>query len=85
MKVRMKAIMAGPDRRADVGQVIEVTEGEAKDLIDGGFAEPVAEPHAAAEDALTPEHGEPRSGGPDPGSIPTAHPPKVDKPHGAKK
>lgn len=38
----MKTILAGPDRTADVGQVVELGDGQADELVEGGYAEAVA-------------------------------------------
>lgn len=65
MKLKMRAPLAGPDRDpAFAGDFLEVSDEEAKDLIDRGFAEEargeeaaVAEPAAAAaaDPALQPD------------------------------
>lgn len=44
MKVRMKSILAGPQRTAVPGQVIDVDDAHAADLIAGGYADDVALP-----------------------------------------
>lgn len=44
MKVKMNTVSAGPEGTAQIGEVIEVSAKEGKDLIAGGYASPVAEP-----------------------------------------
>ena len=44
IKVKMKTSMAGPNGSCGIGQVIAVSEKEAYDLIEGGFAERVGKP-----------------------------------------
>jgi hypothetical protein len=41
MKVRMKTIFASPVQRCDIGEVIDVPQAQAYDLIERGFAEQV--------------------------------------------
>jgi hypothetical protein len=38
MKVKLTAIMAGPDGSHDVGTVLDVPKAKGKELIDGGYA-----------------------------------------------
>lgn len=47
MKIRMKTRSAGPDGIHSVGDIIDIPDKQAKQLVDGGYAEamePIAEP-----------------------------------------
>ena len=44
MKIRMKALAAGPDGIMLPGQVYEVAAAEGKSLVEGGFAESLEQP-----------------------------------------
>lgn len=60
MKVKLKSIVAGPDIRGGVGEVIEVEPAMGKALIAGGYAEdvevaaPAPEAPPIAEEAVMP-------------------------------
>jgi len=59
MKVKLTAIMAGPDGNHDAGTVLDLPKPKAKELIDGGYAVAVdakaeAEAEAAADEAAEP-------------------------------
>lgn len=51
MKVRLKTAYANSERAASAGQVIEVGEDEARDLVAGGYAVEYVEPPVAAGEA----------------------------------
>lgn len=38
MKVKLLTLMAGPDGTYNAGQIIDMTEAQAKELIQGGYA-----------------------------------------------
>lgn len=38
MKIKMKTLQAGPDVVREVGQIYDIPQAEAKQLIDGGYA-----------------------------------------------
>jgi hypothetical protein len=44
MKIKMKTTSAGPDGIRMAGQIVDTDLKEAKELIDGGYAEAVEEP-----------------------------------------
>lgn len=62
MKVKLTAIMAGPEGTHDVGTELDLPAAEAKALIDGGYAvavppehETTSAKHAHAEHAVSHE------------------------------
>jgi hypothetical protein len=64
-KIRMKTLAIGPNVKREVGKVYNVSPKEAKDLIDGGFAE-------AANDAPTAPEAAATEGAPETATLPAA-------------
>lgn len=60
-KVRMKTTSADADRVLSPGQVINVSKEEARDLIDGGFAEPASADAPEASEKATGRRGQSRT------------------------
>ena len=50
MKVKMLTMAAGPAGNRHIGQVVEVSADEAKQLIDGRYAEPFSASQAETEE-----------------------------------
>lgn len=59
MRLRMRTTAAGPHFSARSGQVVEVSDDLAEQLVDGGYAELVGDPPAAATPAPAPPAPEP--------------------------
>ena len=49
MKVRMRTTMAGPAGVTQAGRIADVSRKRAKELIDGGYAEPYSGPEKPAK------------------------------------
>jgi hypothetical protein len=43
MRIRMKTRIAGPDVSGGPGDILEIEDARARDLITGGFADPIEE------------------------------------------
>ena len=50
MKIEMKTVYAGPKGNYKPGQVVDLKDPEAKDLIEGGYAVPHIAPQKAADE-----------------------------------
>ena len=50
MKIEMKTVYAGPNGNYKPGQVVDMEDQQAKDLIKGGYAVPYVDPQKAADE-----------------------------------
>lgn len=50
MKIRMRTLLSGPSGSIQAGQVADLDDAQAQDLIAGGYAEAVADKPAKAEE-----------------------------------
>ncbi len=60
MRIEMKTLYAGPDRTISPGQVVDLPDDEARELIDGGYAVQVGDDQGDDEAVDTGEPVEPR-------------------------
>ena len=59
MKVKLRTNMAGPTVSGSAGDVVDVPPKQAKELLDGGFAEKVpGEPEPKEVETATKDHDE---------------------------
>jgi len=61
MKVKLTAIMAGPDGNHDAGEVLDLPKAKAKEMISGGYAVAVDEKAEAEAQEEADEAAEPRT------------------------
>jgi hypothetical protein len=57
-RVKMLTLSAGPNGVIPVGQIVEVDDKEAKELVEGGYAEAVEEPNHQEEEKPADEQPE---------------------------
>lgn len=64
MRVRMKTYLAGPSGSASPGDVIEVPADDGAAMVQGGYADPVAEAKVETAEAPVAENAALRTGKP---------------------